>query len=121
MPGKGKSVAIEGLLTGVERNDDRTVKHFIVDLEKVTFLGQSATAPRAEESPKKIVNTGTPARLKFTGFFGGQETESKSEGPSSKKRKTADDRAVNLRTKARGRPLALALGEERDMNLFTLH
>ncbi|KAJ7933665.1 hypothetical protein B0H13DRAFT_1855907 [Mycena leptocephala] len=94
MTGKGKSVAIEGLLTGLERNDDRTVKHFIVDLEKVTFLGQSATAPRAEESPKKIVNTGTPARLKFTGFFGGQETESKSEGPSSKKRKTADDRAV---------------------------
>lgn len=54
MPGKGKSVAIEGILTGLERNDDRTVKHFIIDLEKVTFLGQAATAPRAEESPKKI-------------------------------------------------------------------
>ncbi|KAJ6598802.1 hypothetical protein B0H10DRAFT_2231399 [Mycena sp. CBHHK59/15] len=102
MPGKGQSVAIEGLLTGVERNEDRTVnlgpdrmhglikpappknshmarwgcalitrwldfggaglpspctrsgpKHFIVDLQKVTFLGQVPVPPKAEHSPVK--------------------------------------------------------------------
>jgi hypothetical protein len=53
MPAKGKSVAIEGVITGVERNEDRTVKHFIVDMEKVTFLGQTPTAPKAETSPAK--------------------------------------------------------------------
>ncbi|KAF7334115.1 hypothetical protein MVEN_02317300 [Mycena venus] len=37
IPGKGKPVLIEGLVTGVERNDSRTVKYFIVDLLKVTF------------------------------------------------------------------------------------
>ncbi|KAJ6514152.1 hypothetical protein DFH09DRAFT_1333102 [Mycena vulgaris] len=96
MPGRGKSVAIEGFLTGVERNEDRTVKYFIVDLEKVTFLGQAPVAPKAEESPTKrvTVNNGTPARLKFTGFFGSQESNSNSGEPSSKKRKTADDRAL---------------------------
>jgi hypothetical protein len=35
MPGNGKPVVIEGLLTGAERNDDRTVEYFIVDLAKV--------------------------------------------------------------------------------------
>ncbi|KAJ7118403.1 hypothetical protein C8R43DRAFT_901581 [Mycena crocata] len=54
IPGKSKSVSIEGFLTGVERNDDHTVKYFIIDLEKVTFLGPAATAPKAEESPTKI-------------------------------------------------------------------
>ncbi|KAK7034130.1 hypothetical protein R3P38DRAFT_3312246 [Favolaschia claudopus] len=60
IPVKGKSVSVEGFLNGFELNDDRSVKHFIVDIEK------------AEESPTKIalaVNTGTPARLKFTGFL----------------------------------------------------
>jgi hypothetical protein len=37
------------------------------------------------------VNTGTPAHLKFTGLFG---FDSKSDEPASKKRKTADDRAL---------------------------
>ncbi|KAK7015439.1 hypothetical protein R3P38DRAFT_3570970 [Favolaschia claudopus] len=88
IPVKGKSVSVEGSLTGFELNDDRSVKHFIVDIEKVTFLGNaSSTTPKAEESPTKIgmyvfglssscnpmkslaVNTGTPARLKFTGFL----------------------------------------------------
>ncbi|KAJ7891505.1 hypothetical protein B0H13DRAFT_1887135 [Mycena leptocephala] len=91
VPGKGKAVSIEGIFTGVERNEDRTVKHFIVDLEKVTFLGQAPVAPKAEESPTKLVNSGTPARLKFTGFFGSQDM--KSGEPSTKKRKTADDLA----------------------------
>ncbi|KAJ7916923.1 hypothetical protein B0H13DRAFT_2445608 [Mycena leptocephala] len=96
MPGKGKPVVIEGLLTGVERNDDRTVKYFIVDLEKVTFISQGPAVPKAEESPTKPMNSGTPARLKFTGFFGSQESnpDAKSDGPASKKRKTADDRAL---------------------------
>ncbi|KAK7012361.1 hypothetical protein R3P38DRAFT_3209621 [Favolaschia claudopus] len=71
--GKGKSVSVEGFLTGLELNDDRSVKHFIVDIEKVTFLGNaSSTAQKAEESPTTIINTGTPARLTFTGFFGDQ-------------------------------------------------
>ncbi|KAJ7817470.1 hypothetical protein B0H14DRAFT_2602060 [Mycena olivaceomarginata] len=42
--------------------------------------------------------SGTPAHLKFTGFFTGffesQGTDMKSGEPSSKKRKTADDRAA---------------------------
>ncbi|KAJ7624197.1 hypothetical protein B0H17DRAFT_1218917 [Mycena rosella] len=90
VPGKGKAVSIEGLLTGVERNEDHTVKYFIVNLEKVTFLSKPPVAPKAEESPTKM---GTPARLKFTGFFGSQGEESKSEEPKPKKRKTTDDRA----------------------------
>ncbi|KAJ7695385.1 hypothetical protein B0H17DRAFT_431536 [Mycena rosella] len=95
VPGKGKPIAIEGLLTGVERTDDRTVKHFIVDLEKVTFLSQTPAAPKAEESLTKIMNSGTPARLKFTGFFGSQQPDVKSDKqPPAKKRKTANDRAL---------------------------
>ncbi|KAJ7839442.1 hypothetical protein B0H14DRAFT_3697888 [Mycena olivaceomarginata] len=78
IPAKGITVSIEGRLTGVERNDDRAVKHFIVDLEKVTF----------------VVNNGTPARLKFTGFFGSQGSDSEKGAPPSKKRKTTNDRAV---------------------------
>ncbi|KAJ7228278.1 hypothetical protein GGX14DRAFT_612025 [Mycena pura] len=88
LPSKGKTVCIEGLLTGIERNDDRTVKYFIVDLEKVTFLGNISGIPKAQESPTKLVSAGTSASLKFTGFSG---TE-KSKASSSKKRKiTADD------------------------------
>ncbi|KAJ6480066.1 hypothetical protein DFH09DRAFT_1341557 [Mycena vulgaris] len=95
IPSKGKSVLIEGLLTGLERNEDRTIKYFIIDLEKVTFLAPAPAAPKAEESPTKMVNQGTPARLKFTGFFGSQESsDAKPEEPNRKKRKTADDRAM---------------------------
>ncbi|KAJ7198416.1 hypothetical protein B0H12DRAFT_1244851 [Mycena haematopus] len=92
IPVQGKCVSVTGFLTGVERNDNKTVKHFIIDIDSVVFLGQPAgsTAPKAEESPTKIAN-GTPARLKFTGFFGG---DTKSEEPAQKKRKTADDRAL---------------------------
>jgi hypothetical protein len=56
IPAKGKSVSVTGFLTGVERNDDKTVKYFLIDVETVTFLGQAsgATVPRAEESPTKI-------------------------------------------------------------------
>ncbi|KAF7372299.1 hypothetical protein MVEN_00090000 [Mycena venus] len=92
IPSKGKSVSVTGFLTGLERNEDKTVKYFIVDVDTVTFLGQPAgsTAPKAEESPTKISN-GTPANLKFTGFFG---NSSKSEEPVPKKRKTSDDRAA---------------------------
>ncbi len=54
IPSKGKPVSVEGLLTGIERNDDRTIKHFIVDLEKVTFLTPTPVAPKAEESPTKL-------------------------------------------------------------------
>ncbi|KAK6980547.1 hypothetical protein R3P38DRAFT_3334211 [Favolaschia claudopus] len=84
IPGKGKSVSVEGLLAGLELNDDRSVKHFIVDIEKVSFLGNaSSTAPKAEE-----INTGTPARLKFTGFFGDQAPISTNTSePNPKKRK----------------------------------
>ncbi|KAJ6485221.1 hypothetical protein DFH09DRAFT_1339874 [Mycena vulgaris] len=102
LPTKGKATAIEGLLTGVERNEDRTVKYFIVDLEKVTFLGPASAAPKAKESPTKLVNTGTPARLKFTGFFGSQKPDTKSGEPNPKKRKTADDRANEEADKGEG-------------------
>jgi hypothetical protein len=56
IPAKGKCVSITGFLTGLERNDDKMVKQFIVDIESVVFLGQPAesTAPKAEESPAKI-------------------------------------------------------------------
>ncbi|KAJ7196530.1 hypothetical protein GGX14DRAFT_574864 [Mycena pura] len=85
VPTKGKSVLIEGLLTGLKRNEDRTIKHFIIDLEKVSFL--IPAAPKAEESPTKLVpNQGTPACLKFTGFLGNQESDPKSEEPNRKKR-----------------------------------
>ncbi|KAJ7233377.1 hypothetical protein C8J57DRAFT_1532514 [Mycena rebaudengoi] len=91
IPGDGKSATVSGFLTGLERNDDKMVKHFIVDVDTVTFHGGS-TAPKAEQSPAKIVN-GTPARLKFTGFFGSQGSDTHSDEPAQKKRKTADDRA----------------------------
>ncbi|KAJ7898289.1 hypothetical protein B0H14DRAFT_3424660 [Mycena olivaceomarginata] len=91
IPGKGKAVTVEGHLTGVERNDERTAKHFLVDLDKVTFLGTaSSNAPKAEESPTKLIKNGTPARLKFTGFFGSQEPGAKEGESNSKKRKVAD-------------------------------
>jgi hypothetical protein len=56
IPAKGKSVSVTGFLMGVERNDDKTMKYFLIDGETVTFLGQEsgATIPRAEESPTKI-------------------------------------------------------------------
>ncbi|KAJ7759679.1 hypothetical protein B0H14DRAFT_2634385 [Mycena olivaceomarginata] len=72
----------------LERNDNKTVKHFIVDIESVTFLGQLAgsTASKATQ--------GTLARLKSTGFFGSQGSDTTSEEPAPKKRKTADDHAL---------------------------
>ncbi|KAJ7934409.1 hypothetical protein B0H13DRAFT_2305834 [Mycena leptocephala] len=91
IPSKGKFVSVTGFLTGVERNDE---KHFLLDVDQVVFLGQQPhSAPKAEHSPNKITS-GTPARLKFTGFLGSQGTDTKSWEPSSKKRKTADDRAA---------------------------
>ncbi|KAJ7798946.1 hypothetical protein B0H14DRAFT_2617510 [Mycena olivaceomarginata] len=91
IPGNGKSAVVHGFLTGLERNEDKTVKHFIIDVDTVTFVGQpGSSAPKAEESPNKI-SQGTPARLKFTGFFGSQGS---ADQPPSKKRKTADDRAA---------------------------
>ncbi|KAJ7681338.1 hypothetical protein B0H17DRAFT_1205867 [Mycena rosella] len=87
------SGAIEVLLTGVKRNEDCTVNYFIVDLEKVMFLGPASVTPKAKESPTKLVNTSTPVCLKFTGFFGSQGSDRKSGEPNPKKHKTADDRA----------------------------
>ncbi|KAJ7663547.1 hypothetical protein B0H17DRAFT_1211642 [Mycena rosella] len=85
---KGTGTSVEGFLTGVERNEDCTVKYFIVDLEKVTFLDQNSVVPVTKE-----INTGTPACLKFTGFFGSPGSDTKSEEPCNKKHKTADDHA----------------------------
>lgn len=53
----GKFVSVTGFLTGMERNDDNTVKHFLIDVDQVVFLGQqpgSVSAPKAERSPNKI-------------------------------------------------------------------
>lgn len=47
------------------------------------------------------VNTGTPARLKFTGFFGSQDSKDSGE-PNPKKRKTADDRAAEEASEDKG-------------------
>ncbi|KAK7001090.1 hypothetical protein R3P38DRAFT_2559304, partial [Favolaschia claudopus] len=108
IPGKGKSVSVEGFLTGLELNDDRSVKYVIVDVEKVTFLGSasSTTVPKAEESPTKIVTNGTPACLKFTGFLGGQ---------SSRIRRSANyitapkSRRTKGKGKGKGLPVVVAL------------
>ncbi|KAK6981734.1 hypothetical protein R3P38DRAFT_3376084 [Favolaschia claudopus] len=54
LPGPGKPVVVDGFLTGVERNPDRTVKDFIIDIEKVTFVGQGTSAPKAEPSPVEL-------------------------------------------------------------------
>ncbi|KAK7002077.1 hypothetical protein R3P38DRAFT_3326648 [Favolaschia claudopus] len=103
IPGKGKSVSVEGFLTGLELNDDRAVKHFIVDIEKVTFLGNaSSTAPKAEESPTKIVHTGTPARLKFTGFFGDQASGSTNTSEPNPKKRKLDQHANEPQDKGEG-------------------
>ncbi|KAJ7878934.1 hypothetical protein B0H13DRAFT_1892385 [Mycena leptocephala] len=118
IPGKGKAVSIEGLLTGVERNDDQTVEYFIVDPEKVTFHEQAPIAPKAEESPTKLVNTGTPARLKFTGFFGSQGTDATSGEPSLKKRKTADRATKNPKIKVKGHLQEASDHPDHNINLF---
>lgn len=55
IPAKGKSVSVTGFLTGLERNEDKSIKYFLIDVDSVTFLGQAGSAaPKAEESPKKI-------------------------------------------------------------------
>ena len=54
IPSKGKFVSVTGFLTGIERNDDHTVKYFLLDVDQVVFLGQSVSAPKAEQSPNKI-------------------------------------------------------------------
>ncbi|KAJ7827973.1 hypothetical protein B0H14DRAFT_3719737 [Mycena olivaceomarginata] len=63
-------------------------------LEKVTFVGSTSRAPKAEKSPTKMMNNGTPARLKFTGFFGSQGSDSEEGAPPSKKRKTTEGCAI---------------------------
>ncbi|KAJ6543003.1 hypothetical protein B0H19DRAFT_1239177 [Mycena capillaripes] len=92
IPAKGKSIAVTGSLTSLERNDDKSEQHFVIDIDNVTFLGPQggSTAPKAEESPTKIAQV-TPARLKFTGF--GSQGSSWEE-PAQKKRKTTDDRTL---------------------------
>ncbi|KAJ7707261.1 hypothetical protein B0H14DRAFT_3643653 [Mycena olivaceomarginata] len=103
IPAKGKSVSVTGFLTGVERNDDKTVKYFLIDVETVTFLGQAsgATVPRAEESPTKIAD-GTPAKHKFAGFFSGDGSPAKGGEPPSKKRKTVADEEAPADDKGEG-------------------
>ncbi|KAJ6522257.1 hypothetical protein B0H19DRAFT_1086174 [Mycena capillaripes] len=84
IPAKGKSIAITGFLTGLERNDDKTVKQFVIDIDNVTFFGPQggSTTPMAE--PEESLNK--------IGFFGSQG--SSWEEPAQKKLKTADDRAL---------------------------
>ncbi|KAJ7794413.1 hypothetical protein B0H14DRAFT_3497007 [Mycena olivaceomarginata] len=103
IPAKGKSVSVTGFLTGVERNDDKTVNYFLIDVETVTFLDQAsgATVPRAEESPTKIAD-GTPAKLKFTGFFGGDGSPARAGEPPAKKRKTVADEEAPADDKGEG-------------------
>ncbi|KAK7021615.1 hypothetical protein R3P38DRAFT_2629104 [Favolaschia claudopus] len=90
LPGPGKPVVVDGFLTGVERNPGRTVKHFIIDIEKVTFVGQGTSAPKAEPSPVKLKSDSGASALMFTGFDVVTEQQ-----PAPKKRKitlvTTDD------------------------------
>ncbi|KAJ7356520.1 hypothetical protein DFH08DRAFT_802557 [Mycena albidolilacea] len=103
IPAKGESVLVPGFLMGVECNDNKTVKYFLIDVETVTFLGQAsgATVPRAEESPTEITD-GTPAKLKFTGFFSGDRSPAKGGEPPSKKHKTVADEKVPVDDKGEG-------------------
>ncbi|KAJ7195021.1 hypothetical protein C8J57DRAFT_1547584 [Mycena rebaudengoi] len=87
IPAKNKLVSVTGFLTGVERNNSH-IEHFTIDVDQVVF-SQLILALKAES---KV--SGTPARLKFTGFFGSQDSDNKFEEPSTKKRKTADDQAA---------------------------
>ncbi|KAJ6551051.1 hypothetical protein DFH09DRAFT_1086366 [Mycena vulgaris] len=77
-------VHVSGLPTNINKDDSTFEIHAEQylsatkspeNLFPVTFLGQALTAPKAEEIPAKLANIGTP--LKFTGFFGGQETDIK--------------------------------------------
>ncbi|KAK7034971.1 hypothetical protein R3P38DRAFT_3184451 [Favolaschia claudopus] len=76
--------------TVIERNPDRTVKHFIIDIEKVTFVGQGTSAPKAEPSPVKLKSDSGASALMFTGF-----DEVTEQQPAPKKQKitlvTTDD------------------------------
>jgi hypothetical protein len=54
VPSKGKFVSVTDFLTGVERDEDHTVKHFLIDVDQVAFLGQQSAPPKAKQSPTKI-------------------------------------------------------------------
>ncbi|KAJ7146643.1 hypothetical protein C8R44DRAFT_864381 [Mycena epipterygia] len=58
IPCNGKYVSVTGFLDGIERNedDDKTIKHFIITINQVVFLGQSASTPKADQSPTKLGN-----------------------------------------------------------------
>ncbi|KAJ7800284.1 hypothetical protein B0H14DRAFT_2616318 [Mycena olivaceomarginata] len=93
IPSKGKFVSVTGFLTSIERDEDHTVKYFLIDVDQIASLGQQSASPKAKQSPAKIA-LGTPTHLKFTGFLGSQGTDMKSREPASKKHNTADDCAV---------------------------
>ncbi|KAJ7875331.1 hypothetical protein B0H14DRAFT_2568816 [Mycena olivaceomarginata] len=100
IPSKGKFVSVTGFLTSIERDEDHTVKYFLIDVDQIASLGQQiaslgqqSASPKAKQSPAKIA-LGTPTHLKFTGFLGIQGTDMKSREPASKKHNTADDCAV---------------------------
>jgi hypothetical protein len=54
VPSKGKFVSVTGFLTGVEWDEDHTVKHFFIDVDQVAFLGQQSVSPKAKQSLAKI-------------------------------------------------------------------
>ncbi|KAJ7143020.1 hypothetical protein C8R44DRAFT_866268 [Mycena epipterygia] len=58
IPGNGKYVSVTGFLDSIERNedDDETIKYFIITIDQVVFLGQSASTPKADQSPTKLGN-----------------------------------------------------------------
>ncbi|KAJ7360987.1 hypothetical protein DFH08DRAFT_951613 [Mycena albidolilacea] len=69
VPSKGKFVSVTGFLTSVKWDEDHTVKHFLIGVDQVAFLGQQSTSPKAKQSLAKIA-LGIPTHLKFTGFLG---------------------------------------------------
>ncbi|KAJ7217387.1 hypothetical protein C8J57DRAFT_1095875 [Mycena rebaudengoi] len=55
VPSQGKCVSVMGHLSAVERDDNRAVKNFFIDVDNVIFLGQQGGGmPKAAESPMKL-------------------------------------------------------------------
>ncbi|KAJ7165306.1 hypothetical protein C8R46DRAFT_1035900 [Mycena filopes] len=81
IPSNGKRYSPR-FLTSLERKEDKTVKHFIIELETVNFVGRSgSSALKAEESLSKI----------FKAVL------------ASKKRKTADDKVAEEAQEDKGK------------------
>ncbi|KAG6848449.1 hypothetical protein C0991_000592 [Blastosporella zonata] len=46
---EGSYVSVGGFLSGIIRNDKNGIKQFVIEVEKITFLGRAPITPRAIE------------------------------------------------------------------------